>query len=117
MITETYDRTRDGLHRLRPKKGRKGEALVIYTEAELSAMTALELHYLGTYYHHTEYPSLFDWTTYASIGEIEIDMAVLKDVIVAGDDLVELLAYAADYPNGIVIAKYRLIVTDDVVVE
>jgi hypothetical protein len=114
MIHEKYYRERGGLLHLIPKKGAKGTTPAIYSEAEFAAISSLELLYGGTYYNETSYTGLFDWSTYASTGKIEIDMSILKDTIPAGEDvLTTLLAYSTDFPDGIVIGQFLLTVSDE----
>lgn len=111
-MTETFYADRDNEREITMQmRDDDTDELRDLTEAEMSAITKVEIHYDDTYYDSDTYASGFDWTTYASSAKLVLKLGNILPV--GRDRKAELIIYDAIHTNGIVWDQMDIKVSDE----
>ena len=114
MITEEVYIDRDNaISFLLKKKPPDEDEFRKLTSDEMADITRVKVRYNGKYYDSDDYPTLFDWSSYADIGVLTFKMGTMVGLEAGIDRNAELIIYNTANPNGIVWDTFRLKVLDD----
>ena len=84
-----------------------------YTESAMGDITRARLKVNGEYADSNEHGDAFDWETYASRGQIIIDIGLI-DFDAGTDTAAELIIYDADYTRGRVVKVLEITIDESV---
>jgi len=81
---------------------------VALTSEQMSAITKVEILFMGYYYDSENFPDAFDWDTRASEGTVGLHLSEIPTITTGRDENTELIVYDSVNTDGIIWSTFDL---------